>query len=392
MGFSNKRFVGIALIVLASFSGTFAFRLSIPVVAFFTRDFLEATMFSVSAIFVVFMLSRALSSVTMGRLLESKKALVFAGSVAMIGNAILVRAYGFAASWTDILALRAINGVLNGVSWPIAQFVVTSTSPESMKSRVSSAYMIAGTVASIVANYVYAYTTKYPMNLQLMISSGGYIITGLLMFSSYFILYKDIVPKKVPKDREKSYGPKNVQIVNYLVITFLLFCSLSFMNGDVFYVYLSEKLSLSKEDTSKLVANISIVASILSYLVAWFADRKNARERVLKHAALIGSLSPLMIMVTFPPIMLLGTILGLTSLRVFTPLIRSYLASKATRVSLAFGSINMFQNMGVMMGQIFFGSLYDLLPSIIFGGLLFSPIAILGIPGIAAAILSIKLK
>jgi len=260
MGNLNKRFFGIVLIILASFSGTFAFRLSVPVVAFFTRDFLEATMFSVSAIFIVFMLSRAISSVAMGRLLENKKALVFAGSIAMIFNAILVRAYGFATGWTDIFVLRAINGVLNGVSWPIAQFVVTSTSPENMKSRVSSGYMIAGTIASVVANYVYAYTTKYPMSFQLMISSGSYIVTGLLMFGSYCLLYKEIVPKKSPRKYEEQHESKNVQIINYLVITFLLFCALSFMNGDVFYVYLSEKLSLSKEDTTKLIANLSIVA------------------------------------------------------------------------------------------------------------------------------------
>lgn len=78
----GQRLIGIALLVVSAFTGTLAFRLATPAVAFYTRDTLSASMLAVSIVSMSFVLARAFSSVFGGLLLEKRKSLLYIGGIA----------------------------------------------------------------------------------------------------------------------------------------------------------------------------------------------------------------------------------------------------------------------------------------------------------------------
>ncbi len=61
----NRR--NVALAILAAFIGNFAFRLSVPVVAFYSRLVLEASATLIGALMAVFFAARAPMAVIAGR-------------------------------------------------------------------------------------------------------------------------------------------------------------------------------------------------------------------------------------------------------------------------------------------------------------------------------------
>ena len=82
----RRRLAGIVLLIVSAFTGTIAFRLATPAIAFYTRDILKASMLSVSIVSMSFVLARAFSSVFGGLMLERGKRLVYIGAVAMMGK------------------------------------------------------------------------------------------------------------------------------------------------------------------------------------------------------------------------------------------------------------------------------------------------------------------
>jgi len=136
----RKRLAGILLLILSAFTGTIAFRLATPAIAFYTRDILRASMFAVSLVSMSFVLARAFSSILGGLILERGKRFVYIGAMAMMGNALAVQLYPVTSSWVQVVGIKLLNGFLNGISWPMAQFVLAVTTPKKIRARVTAVY------------------------------------------------------------------------------------------------------------------------------------------------------------------------------------------------------------------------------------------------------------
>ena len=350
----ERRLAGIALLVLSAFTGTIAFRLATPAIAFYTRDVLKASMLSVSMVSMSFVLARALTSVLGGLALERGKWLVYLGAVAMMGNALAVQLYPLTTSWPQVAGIKLLNGFLNGLSWPMAQFVVAVTTPKEIRARVTAVYFFFGSIASLLGNYAYAYTVNLGLAGQMWISSAFFVLTGLIMLLSYYLLYERITPRSEGKRGEgTSLDPGKV-----LVIASLMAVIVAFTSGEITYVYVAEALGLSRGRTAVLLGWTGFTASLLSYFSSWFADVRS-EVRTVRLTAFLAGISPLLASVKTAPTVFLGVFLALFAFQSFRPISRKVLASYH-RSSLAIGGVNAVQNLSTFVGGMIFGLAYSL--------------------------------
>ncbi len=351
----RRRLAGILLLITSAFTGTLAFRLATPAIAFYTRDVLKASMFAVSLVSMSFVLARAFSSVLGGLVLERGKKLVYLGALAMMGNALAVHLYPLTSSWLQVVGIKLLNGFLNGISWPMAQFVIAVVTPREIRARVTAVYFFFGSIASLLGNYVYAFTVKLGLADQMWIASAFFVLTGLIMLLSYYLLYDEITPKrkKTPGGEKPSLDPRRI-----LIIASLMAVIVAFTSGEITYVYVSEVLRMSKERTAVLLGWTGFLSSLLSYFVSWAADVRS-EVRMVKLTSMMAAVSPLLAAIKTAPTVFLGIFLALFAFQSFRPISRKVLASYH-RSSLAIGGVNAVQNLSTFLGGILFGLAYSL--------------------------------
>ena len=351
----RPRLLGMALLIVSAFTGTLAFRLATPAIAFYTRDVLKASMLSVSIVSMSFVLARAFSSVFGGLMLERGKKLVYVGAVAMMLNGLAVQLYPLTSTWVQVAGIKLLNGFLNGLGWPMAQFVIAVTTPDEIRARVTSVYFFFGSIASLLGNYVYAYTAGWGFSSQMWLSSAFFLLTGLIMVGSYALLSGWIVPKrKAPGGTEKlSLDPRRI-----LIIASLMAVIVAFTSGEITYIYVSETLGLDKATTATLIGWAGFLAALLSYGVSWMADMGSERGTVVL-TSILAAVSPLLAAVKTAPTVFLGIFLALFAFQSFRPISRKVLASYH-RSSLAIGGVNGVQNLSTFVGGMLFGLAYSL--------------------------------
>lgn len=351
----RRRLIGIILLIISAFTGTIAFRLATPAIAFYTRDVLKASMFAVSLVSMSFVLARAFSSVLGGLVLERGKKLVYLGAIAMMGNALAVHLYPLTSNWLQVVGIKLLNGFLNGLSWPMAQFVIAVATPGEIRARVTAVYFFFGSIASLLGNYVYAYTVKLGLAGQMWIASAFFVLTGLIMLLSYYLLYDEITPKrkKTPDGERPSLNPKRV-----LTIASLMAVIVAFTSGEITYVYVSEALRISKERTAVLLGWTGFLSSLLSYFVSWAADVRS-EARMVKLTSMMAAVSPILAAIKTAPTVFFGIFLALFAFQSFRPISRKVLASYH-RSSLAIGGVNAVQNLSTFIGGMLFGVAYSL--------------------------------
>ena len=358
----RKQYTGIALLIASAFTGTLAFRLATPAVAFYTRDILKASMAYLSIISASFILARSFSALFSGLLLEKRKSLVYLGALAMIGNALAVNLYPFTSSWVHVMEIKLMNGFLNGIAWPIAQFVIAVSSPREIRSRVTALYFIFGNFAGLLGNYTYALTQNLGLKGQMYLASFFFFLTALCMLISYWLLYEKIVPKKEKDEKGDKVlvNPKRILMLSAL-ISFLA----AFTSGEITYVYVAETLSLDKGTAAGLIGLISFIATLLAYVPSRFADLGNER-RVVMTISLLAGISPLLAAIKSPITVFLGILMAIFAAQTFRPISRSLLAS-TRRASAAIGGINAVRNLSATAGQLVFGFAYSLGEVAVFG-------------------------
>ncbi|AEH25486.1 MFS transporter [Pyrococcus yayanosii] len=372
-----RRNLGIALLVLSAFTGTLAFRLVTPAVAFYTRDVLGSAMVHISIISASFILARSLSALFSGLLVEKRKKLVYLGALAMAGNAFAVNLYPMAASWLQVTGIKLLNGLLNGIAWPIAQFVVAVTSPRDVRSRVTAVYFISGNLAGLLGNYTYAITQRLGLRVQMHIASTFFLLTAILMMTSYHLLYEGITPRREGKAREAP--PINPRVA--LTASALVSLLTAFTSGEVTYIYVAETLDMERGKVATLIGTVGFLATLLSYIPSKFADLGSER-RVIAVVALLAGISPLLVAIKSIWTVPLGIFLGIFAAQAFRPVVRSVLVS-AKRASAAIGAVNAVANISTTAGQLLFGAAYPLGEIVVLGvvlkvaPLLFAPASFL---------------
>ncbi|CUX77400.1 hypothetical protein CHITON_0621 [Thermococcus chitonophagus] len=322
-----------------------------PAIAYYSRDVLKASMVSISIISTSFILARAFAAVFGGYLVDKRPKLIILGALAMALNAPLVYLYSLTSSWIHIVGIKLVNGLLNGISWPLAQLAVAYASPKNTRARISALYFFFGSLASLAGNYLYAFTIGLGMRGQMIISGLFYILTGILMAVAYLLIGSIKREKKVEKREDIEVNPRTVMTFG-AIISFIS----AFAFGEITYVYISETLGLEKGRVAMILGTISFISSLTSYFISWIADSLGS-AKALKIIAVFGFLAPILAGIKTEFTIFLGIFLALLAVNSFRPISRKILVAHS-RSSLAIGGINGIQNISAFLGGIIFGLAY----------------------------------
>ena len=357
----GETWASILLLIAAGFTGTLGFRLSIPVIAFLGRDVLQLSAFLVSFFYSGYMVSRALSSITLGYIVDRVPRVIYLVPLFATVFALTIYCYTHADNWVFIVLLRMVQGFLGGCIWPLVQYLVAQISPENLKGRILSVYFALGSVGILLSNVVYAMIVNYSLGYKLAISTSFFLTAALFMLIAIYLAKQKITHYKRGKTGVKISFERPVL---YVVFSgFLLALCVAFAFGDIVYIYVSEVLSLTRSDTALLLAFCSGLSICFSYIISWFADKGYERETLALTYVLAFASIPL-ISIGNIYILPLGLTLALISIKAFHPLSRRYIALHCPMPATGIGAVNMATNLGISLGLIVFSRAYDYLENI----------------------------
>ncbi len=345
------------LVLIVSFTGSLAFRLSIPVVAYHVREELEAPALVIGFITASYFVMRALSASISGEVSSRIRDYRLVPIVGFSASAIVVLAYAYTYTWVMVVLLRLVQGFLAGLMWIPLQYAVSVYSSESWRGKAYAVYFIVGASGAQLANIVYALMEPYGDLTILLLASILYIVSTLIVL---FIP----IPKPNTSNRrssEKAVGDLRLsEIAPVLTAGFSVGFTLSIYYGDIPYVYVREALGLTRQDTALLLAVTGFLGLGLGLVASHIADRYPDKP-ILELTIVLLPLGLLLIGSGWLWLVIVGFSLLTVVSRVFTPLSRRIVTIKSGNPARAVGYLNALSNVGMAIGFIYVGYMYDLL-------------------------------
>jgi len=359
---------GVALLVLLAFVGTTAFRVSVPAIAFYAREVLSASAFSVGLLTSMFFAARAVASILAGFLLgkAGKFLLSLIITTSFVINGFIVLLYGLVESVAWLLAVRLCQGFLNGIAWVLVQYVLGMSVSENIRGRVYAVYFALGSLGSVLGNFIYSLISKQELTLSLIVSSTMYILSGIIALVAMRTLSIKLEIKRTPSnlsfkgvERASTYGFMTSAILLLLIVLGISAFS-SIVRGDLIYIYLSESLSLSKSYVAELVGIASLGSLIGAYLISWLSD-KYGNVLALRVSSLLGALGSILLSVRLGGVAITGLLLFYIASSSVIPVSRRAAITEFKLGGLILGVVNAVGNLGNVAGSAIAGYLYDLL-------------------------------
>ncbi len=347
-----------AIVVIVGFLGTLGYRLSVPVVAFFVRDLLEASALIIGGLSTAYFVGRALFATIAGKSISRMQRFTLLPVTGLVLNSILVLSYGFISAPWQALLIRFGQGVAAGLLWIPLQYLVAAYVPVEWRGRAYSIYFSLGGLGVFAANALYA----------LLVGLGDWpiLVLASLILASCIPLVLVLPPARTEALVEKhssraSSGGVLSGIVWFTILSgFSLNFVLSIAGGDIPYIFINEIVGLSKPNTALLLSAVSILGMLIGFIASWIADRYSDRIVLLVLVSLIP-LSLLLIALLTPLTVLLGFVLLRVIRSTFTPVSRRILSIYHREPGAAIGYINTASNIGVASGSLYTGFFYDLL-------------------------------
>ncbi|OYT61145.1 MAG: hypothetical protein B6U69_04195 [Thermofilum sp. ex4484_15] len=370
----------IFLATLASVTGSFAFRLSMPVVAYYYRFVLEASATLVGVLTAIYFIGRAPLAALAGHLYKGQGSLRFSAfCFAMV--AVLMPFYLSFHDIPGILMIRFVQGALLGYAWTIVQIIVGSSTPKDLRATIYAIYFLAGSASLPLANTVYVLLSSRGPSFLLFLSSAFFLVTGILVWFMKYV--------KVVRVRERRMHKEHALLMGSLATYMLLLrLSTAFTTGDIIYVYLCEIYGLGKEGAVALLAMVSALSMGISVPLNFIAD-KFSEDLVIYITGTLTTSGIILFSTNNLTSASLGLSLLLIGARSLTPLSR--------RVALTYvsyrgvGYIGAAGNVGVLASNLIVGVVYDLLSINNVTWRIFNPLIIISAPMALALTLNTSL-
>ncbi|HHE75666.1 MAG TPA: MFS transporter, partial [Candidatus Aciduliprofundum boonei] len=141
-----------AILVIPLFGGIAA-RLLRVVIAFFLRD-MGLTVFEITILGSVFMLTRGIFSPVLGKLSDKGVSRFLIVVIGFLGLGIDSLLY-LHASYPLMLLLRGFDGLYGAMVWPTIQTFVHFSSEQRIKSRLMSVYYVMGGLGGYIGYLLY---------------------------------------------------------------------------------------------------------------------------------------------------------------------------------------------------------------------------------------------
>ncbi len=388
----TRRKLAISLLVITAYTGTVAFRMSMPAIAFYAKNVLEASMLGIGLLTSSFFIARGITAIIAGGLTDKLRSKMLVASTAgFLLNALVVQLYPAVANIYWLLLLRFVQGVLNGFAWVPIQALLGFITDKNMRGRIYSIYFILGALGALSGNLIYSALSSAQLTHILMFSSIFFILSGISI-----ILTKSMVGKNVSVENqfEKRGEPSTSYVVRTTILTItplilVVFSSNMFssiLKGDLIYVYLNIYLGLSRSIASLIIGFAGVIVLPVNYMISWIADKRSGKI-ALEISLAIGIVGGLLLSTRNPFLAVPGLILAMIGGSSIVPITRKLAVSIRSYGGTGIGIINTSGNIGSMTGSAIAGLLFDRLSSIYLGGELVLSMMLMVLPLFIAIIL-----
>ncbi len=393
-----QRKLAAMLFIVTAYTGTVAFRLSMPAIAFYAKNVLEASMLGIGLLTSSFFIARGITAIIAGGLTDKLGSKVLVASTAgFLLNALVVQLYPAVPNIYWLLLLRFVQGVLNGFAWVPIQALLGFITGKNIRGRIYSIYFILGALGALSGNLLYSVLSSAPLTRILMISSIFFIISGIEI-----VLAKSMIGENVSIDGrfEKRGEPSTRHAVQTTILTIVplilvvLSSSMfsSILKGDLIYVYLNVYLGLSRSAASFIIGFAGVIVLPVNYMISWIADKKSSKT-ALEIALTMGIVGGLLLSTRNPLLAVPGLILAMIGGSSIVPVTRKLAVSIRSYGGTSIGIINTSGNIGSMAGSAIAGLLFDRLGNIYLAGELVLPMILMILPlVIAVALVTLALK
>ncbi len=394
----TRRKLAITLFIITAYTGTVAFRMSMPAIAFYAKNVLEASMLGIGLLTSSFFIARGITAIIAGGLTDKLRSKMLVASTAgFLLNALVVQLYPAVANIYWLLLLRFVQGVMNGFAWVPIQALLGFITNKNIRGRIYSIYFILGALGALSGNILYSALSSAPLTHILMISSIFFILSG-----TKIVLAKSMIGKNVSIENrfEERGEPSTKHVIQTTVMTIIplmlvvLSSSMfsSVLRGDLIYVYLNVYLGLSRSVASLIIGFAGVTVLPVNYMISWIADKKS-NKTALEIALSIGIVGGLLLSTKNLLLAVPGLILAMIGGSSIVPVTRKLAVSIRSYGGTGIGIINTSGNIGSMVGSAIAGLFFDRLGNIYLGGGLVLPMMLMILPlVIAVALVILALK
>ncbi len=337
-----------------------------------------------------FMISRAFLAPKYGALSDSsgRKPIILVG---LIFYGFISAMYGFASSFWLLFVARFFQGVASAAVWPVAEALVADTSSEEKLGRNLGLFMFSMQIGWAVGPFMgsagYYLINQYLGLSDLASYRALFLSTALLSFLSailaHFLIYDPkqekpmtmgeigktigimiIAPTqstkslaKTPRDPLLKKPPILLAMYGYAVLNGFAFSSIF----PLMTIFLLDYYNMSTEAIGVIIGLGSVVGMFMNPLGGWLSDRKG-RIPILWFSTLTGGFFILLLGIKMAIAWVIAVfILRQMSMAIRMPVFRALQSEvvPADKRGEEFGTVQMFFNIGAIIGPIFGGVVYD---------------------------------
>ncbi|HDD34181.1 MAG TPA: MFS transporter [Thermofilaceae archaeon] len=343
----------LALASAAAFLGTAAFRVSVPLVAYYVREGLGGAMVEVGGLTTAFFMARAIAALLTGRVLEERVRVSVIATLSFAANAVVVQLYMLASSWLHVVLLKMLQGLLNGFAWVSIQYALGVAVRSSLKGRAYSTYFALGSLGSLAGNAAYSLLGAEGMWATLAVST--------LLFAATAVTAA-LIPEPPHAPRAERTKARRSGILNLQAMAAVasIRAASSLIGGDLIYVYLREAGGMSRQLAALVVGLSDAVGVAVSFAVSWIADKRSDLAAMVVTGALALGGGTLFAF-SNPLTMIAGYVLFALGARSLTPLARRVAVTYAEMKGVAVGAVNAAGNFSAAASAPLIGGLLDAL-------------------------------
>jgi len=328
------------------------------VASFYARSALGASALAVGGLTSAFYLLRAGASVASGFASATASRASRLAAAAFAGHVAVVAYLASGPGYLGLLAVRGLQGFMNGLAWTAAQVMLASSVPPGYRGRAFAVYGIAGSLGALAGDLLYASLGTR----CLAVSAAAFASASAISLA---------LPRLAPRGPGAGGAPvaggagaravrggRCVLAALLLAVSSVAYASVMGV-GDIAYVYYREILGITRAETATLRGAAGFAGTLAGYLLGWLADR-GAPAAALGLAYLAAYAGILSASVRSRALAALGIALITAAGRAALPTARK-LASEQPRGHVYLGLLGAATNLASAAGGVAYGLSYTAL-------------------------------
>ena len=301
-------------------------------------------------------------------------------AVCFLANAAVAQAYALCPGVVELLAVRLVQGALNGLAWVLIQYVLGTAVAEEFRGRAYSLYFASGVAGVAAGNALYAHLASLPLKASLDASSLLFLVAAVLslLVKARPAASRAPRPRRLYRSAVASAYPLMALVMGVAVFG-------SVVRGDLVYIYLGEFVGLGRNGAALVVAVANVLSLLGGYALSWMSD-KLGDAPALRLSTLIGLVGALLLGISHPYPAAAGLLAFYTASSAVFPVSRRAAMGSPGMGGVVLGLVNFAGNVGTILGSAAAGALYDVVGSACLAALRISLFVVMMAPAMLLAL------